>query len=284
MIAAGETIATVLAECTVPGEIGNDRGIGEINDLIDSLPSGIPASAQNITPSRGGAAIKTDDNLRKRIILAPESFSNAGSAGAYRFHALGASQDIIDVGVRGASLLAPTVNPPASFKADLQLVANGDLDGIDLVEAAIALLNQTPFVMPGTVEIFPLASDGLPSPELKALIESRLNEDKIRPLTDWVKVLNPVEVNFKLEVAIVPEVTADNAIAKARTEQTLQALASELRRGLGRSILVSEIVRSLKSLPEIYDVAIASPAQNVILEAWEWANCSDVVVELASLS
>ncbi|MBP0015996.1 MAG: hypothetical protein J7647_00375, partial [Cyanobacteria bacterium SBLK] len=62
--------------------------------------------------------------------------------------------------------------------------------------------------------------------------------------------------------------------AKARAEQTLQALTAELRRGLGRSLLVSEIVRSLKSLPEIYDVAIVSPAQNLILEAWEWANCS----------
>ncbi|MBP0016080.1 MAG: baseplate J/gp47 family protein [Cyanobacteria bacterium SBLK] len=118
--------------------------------------------------------METDDNLRKRIILAPESFSNAGSAGAYRFHALSASQDIIDVGVRGASLLASTVDPPASFKADLQAIANGDLDGID-----------------------------------------------------------PVEVNFKLEVAI------------------------------------------------------ASPAQNLILEAWEWANCSGISgieVEIKSLS
>ncbi|MBP0016081.1 MAG: hypothetical protein J7647_00825 [Cyanobacteria bacterium SBLK] len=58
LIAAGEIIVMVPAECTIPGEIGNDRSIGEINDLIDSLPSGIAASAQNITPVAAGQRSK----------------------------------------------------------------------------------------------------------------------------------------------------------------------------------------------------------------------------------
>ena len=36
--------------------------------------------------------LETDDNYRKRLLIIPESFTNAGSEGAYRFWALSANQ------------------------------------------------------------------------------------------------------------------------------------------------------------------------------------------------
>lgn len=44
--------------------------------------------------------LESDDAFRRRIQLAPEAFSNAGSKGAYTFHALGADPEIKDVSVK----------------------------------------------------------------------------------------------------------------------------------------------------------------------------------------
>lgn len=43
---------------------------------------------------------ETDDQLRQRVQLAPEAFTNAGSIGAYTFHALSASSNIKSVAVK----------------------------------------------------------------------------------------------------------------------------------------------------------------------------------------
>ena len=46
---------------------------------------------------------ETDTALRTRVQLAPESFSVAGSVGAYEFHALSADADVLDVTVTSPS-------------------------------------------------------------------------------------------------------------------------------------------------------------------------------------
>ena len=68
--------------------------------------------------SSGGSEQEDNDRFRERIKLAPESFTNAGSRMAYRFHAMQAHPNIVDVAV-----LSP---------------------------------------VPGTVELYPLLSTGLP--------------------------------------------------------------------------------------------------------------------------
>ena len=48
-------------------------------------------------PATGAPAVlETDDDFRRRVVLAPEGYSVAGPAGAYIFHALGASSDVAD--------------------------------------------------------------------------------------------------------------------------------------------------------------------------------------------
>ncbi|MGV3511892.1 MAG: baseplate assembly protein [Novosphingobium sp.] len=49
-------------------------------------------------PVAGTAAIEeSDDDFRRRLVLAPEGFSVAGPRGAYIFHALSADADVLDV-------------------------------------------------------------------------------------------------------------------------------------------------------------------------------------------
>ncbi len=96
-IEPGETFVEVSAECQTPGAIGNGFLLGQINRLVDPVPYIV--SVENTTVSLGGIDTENDDHFRERIRLAPESFSNAGSRGAYEFWAKSAHPDIMDVSV-----------------------------------------------------------------------------------------------------------------------------------------------------------------------------------------
>lgn len=94
---AGETVKIAKATCLETGETGNGYAIGELNKIVDPQP--FLLSIKNITATEGGADIEDDDNYRVRIQQAPESFSVAGSAGAYEFHTKEVSTLISDVKV-----------------------------------------------------------------------------------------------------------------------------------------------------------------------------------------
>ena len=98
---AGETSKTATATCLEIGDIGNGYNAGEINKIVDPQP--FLKSIVNTTMSEGGADIESDDSLRERIRIKPESFSVAGPAGAYIFFAKQVSSTIIDVYVDSPS-------------------------------------------------------------------------------------------------------------------------------------------------------------------------------------
>lgn len=98
ILLAGNLTIDVAATATTPGAVGNGWQVGKINSLVDSLGA-VDVAVSNVTIPAGGADEESDDRLRERIKLAPESFSNAGSTQAYRFHALRAHQSIVDVAV-----------------------------------------------------------------------------------------------------------------------------------------------------------------------------------------
>ena len=64
--------------------------VGQINTLVD--PIAYISSVSNTTASTGGTDTEDDENYRERIQLAPESFSVAGSEGAYIYWARSAHQ------------------------------------------------------------------------------------------------------------------------------------------------------------------------------------------------
>lgn len=97
IFAAGEIKKEMAATCLIEGEAGNNFAVGEINKIVD--PQAFLKSIVNVTKSEGGADIESDDSLRERIQLAPESYSCAGSKGSYIFHAKSTSALISDVAV-----------------------------------------------------------------------------------------------------------------------------------------------------------------------------------------
>ena len=100
-IPAGSLYVDVTCVCAEAGVIGNSLVAGQINILVD--PIGYVTTVANTTITTGGTDIESDDELRERVHLAPEAFSVAGPTDAYKFFALSARSDIIDVAV-----LSPT--------------------------------------------------------------------------------------------------------------------------------------------------------------------------------
>ena len=92
---SGETELEGKFSCSIEGEVGNGYKVGELNKIVD--PQAFLLSIENITISDGGSDIESDDNLRERIRIAPESFSTAGPSGAYEFFVKKASDLITDV-------------------------------------------------------------------------------------------------------------------------------------------------------------------------------------------
>lgn len=90
-----------VATCTTPGTAGNGIPVGQINTMVDIYPH--YQSVDNITATSVGGDVENDTSYRARIREIPESFTTAGSYGAYAFWSKSASSNIIDVKVHSPS-------------------------------------------------------------------------------------------------------------------------------------------------------------------------------------
>lgn len=79
------------------GAQANGYAAGAVSVILDPQPYLL--SAGNTEETSGGSDDETDDELRQRIMLAPQSFSNAGSKGAYEYFARSANPGIVDVSI-----------------------------------------------------------------------------------------------------------------------------------------------------------------------------------------
>ena len=96
-IAAGELQVDVAALCTTSGAQATGLVPGQVTQLVDPIPYVV--SVSNVTTSVEGADIEDDERLRERIRLAPETYTVAGSTGAYEARVLAVSADIGAVSV-----------------------------------------------------------------------------------------------------------------------------------------------------------------------------------------
>ena len=100
LVPAGAAEVSARAVCTTPGAAGNGFAVGQVSGLVGAQPPGLTvAGVANTLATSAGADAEDDDHLRRRIVLAPEQFSNCGSVEAYKFFALGANAGITDVAV-----------------------------------------------------------------------------------------------------------------------------------------------------------------------------------------
>ena len=158
-IAAGELQVDVAALCTTSGAQATGLVPGQVTQLVDPIPYLV--SVSNVTPSVEGADIEDDERLRERIRLAPETYTVAGSTGAYEARVLAVSADIGAV----------SVTSPEPGVVDVRFVlAGGELPD----EAMISMVREA-------------LSDETVRP---------LSDETVRPLTDRVDVAAPETVDY----------------------------------------------------------------------------------------
>jgi phage-related baseplate assembly protein len=131
-VLTGVNTATVTAIAQQFGKLGNDYAIGTISVILDPQP--YLSTAENTTVSEGGSDEETDDQLRERIRLAPNRFSNAGPVEAYKFYAASASPLIIDVAVPAQPEVPGTVRV-------YPLVEGLEETPTEILDAVFAILN-----------------------------------------------------------------------------------------------------------------------------------------------
>ena len=62
----------------------------------------------------------------------------------------------------------------------------------------------------GVVNIYPLTTNGNPTNEVLNIVQEYMSDEKIRPLTDYVRVLSPQKVDFQIRANIYLYKDADN--------------------------------------------------------------------------
>ena len=207
-IVAGQLTVDVGAESVISGDETNNISIDRINQFIDVIP--YVEKVSNLTDTSGGANTESDDSYKKRIALAPSSFSVAGPYESYKFWALTANQNIIDVAV---------VNKEERTQ-DIQYA--------------------------GVVEVYPLIKSGQPATlEILGQVLEILSNKKVRPLTDKVETLAPIQVDYTIDLKyyIHTDDGANANIIQTKVSNAVQDFIKWQYEKLGRDINPSELTR-----------------------------------------
>jgi len=239
-IPAGATTATVNATCTTPGSGANGYAADQVNVLLS--PDALVQSVTNAGPSAGGTDAETDDRLRERIQAAPNSFSSAGPAAAYRFFALSASPEIVDVQVT-------SLNP-------------GEVD--------VYILTG-----PVTQPAAPPNSAAIASAALRTQVWNALSADEVRPLTDTVYIWAVTEVDYQIQANIEVYSDADPTQVLAAANAAAQQWAAGLAARVQRDIVPEQLEAVLGALPGVYRCQVNSPVYTP-LQPGQWANCTAI--------
>lgn len=129
-----------------------------------------------------------DDDYRRRIQLAPEAFTTAGSDGSYIFNALSAGNKPSDIDVQspapGTIIVTFTFDPDTSASK----IKDASVTSPNPVEVVVTVLGHD--------------GDGIVTDEILTEVTSHLSGKYVRPLTDQVTVQKASLLNFAVEATL----------------------------------------------------------------------------------
>ena len=207
---SGEVEKAATATCLEVGTCGNGYAVGEIKTIVDPQP--FLMKAENVTESDGGSDVETDDALRERIHEAPESFSNAGSYGAYRWHTFNASALISDVSI---------ISPSPGVVRVYPLLKGGEMPTEEIMRAVTEALNdravrpltdKVEVLMPEVVEYdidceYTIKrSDAMSASAIELAAESAVEEYILWQKSALGRDIEPTELIYRLKGAGVKRV------------------------------------------------------------------------------
>lgn len=265
VINAGQLTGTAPAECETAGEVGNGILVGDVATLVDLQP--YVKAVQNMTVTTGGDdgepyTTDGDDRYRERIKLAPNRLSTAGPEQAYRYHAMSANADIVDVAVFSETYTDTKTCTPVSehvyiggdlLEPDELLTVNGKTTDFTFVYADSlleitltgSLASQSAVTvavqrrMDGRVKVVPLMEGGRqPDDDVVEQVEQAVNDRTVRPMTDVVTVEKPTYVDYTIQLTYTTTVEDEATVVQAveGAGGAIERYKSEQCEVLGRAI------------------------------------------------
>jgi phage-related baseplate assembly protein len=245
IIPAGSTTGVASAVCTTPGGAANNYAVGQVSVQLN--PNTLITAVTNTTVTSWGGETENDAHLRDRIQAAPNRFSVAGPAGAYRFWALSADRGIVDV----------LVTTPAPGTVNVYVL--------------MGPVTQ-PAASPNTT--------GIASSVILAKVFAIVNADLIRPLTDTVFALAVTEVNYSIVGTVTLYSDADPGVTMSAANTAAQQFAQNIANRIQRDVVPEEIIAAIGSVPGVYRVQLSQPSYTQ-LTAGQWANCTAITLTQA---
>jgi phage-related baseplate assembly protein len=206
---------------------------------------------------------ESDDAFRHRIQLSMEGRSTAGPSGSYIFWALSAAATLKDVSVTSPRFevmdLAPEV---AALLPDNNLVLtvadDAGLEDPRPGDVAVTLLDQT--------------GDGTPAPEVLIAVETGLNAEDIRPLTDRPRVRGAEILLYQITATLLLKDGPDSSAVLAASQASAEAFAARQHR-LGQSITQGALYAAL-FVEGVDRVVLVSPAADIEAGPEQAAYCA----------
>lgn len=133
---------------------------------------------------------------------------------------------------------------------------------------------------PGEVLVTILSNidDGTVTTGLIEIVDSKLNEDDIRPLTDQVFVQAAEIINYEVEAVITVYSGPSSAVVETESLSALNKFTKE-RHAIGKVIAISGIHKSLH-VDGVKKVELIQPASDVVTSDEQAAFCTDINISI----
>lgn len=134
---------------------------------------------------------------------------------------------------------------------------------------------------PGDVVVYVLSrsGNGEASPELIAAVETTLNAERVRPMTDRVTVLSASIVDYTIAAELVlypgpaPEVVQQAALSAVTAY-------AETQRRIGYDVTLSGLYAALHQ-PGVQSVTLTAPTASLVIADGQSSFCTDIAVTVA---
>lgn len=248
IVPAGETIVTVPIESEKATSAVNSYGAGDINTLIK--PLSYIKEVKNLNGVSGGLDEESTEAYIERILLSPESYTCAGSYGAYIYHTKSAHQDIVDVEAESPQL-------PAEVKIDN--TAFDDFE-VDYKTGTITFEYEGKdfeIIIPpaASVFVYPLVKEGGALFDIvKQSVENKLNDRDCMPMTDYINVVEPEAVERDLNITVFLDSNSSKDEVKTKVSLAIEDFCKNHRNTLNASLIPLRLNTLIGNIEGVYDV------------------------------
>ena len=124
----------------------------------------------------------------------------------------------------------------------------------------------------GIVAIYLLTKDGNPTEEIIKIVQNYLSDDKIRPLTDCVKIYSSEKVDFEIKAKIYLYKDSDADSVMKTIEDKIKEYKISLSEKLGKDVIQTQIISILNSIYGVFKVVLGTPITDIDILEYQWAN------------